>query len=152
MRPIVRGQPDEHTLTVMIHELGHRYWYKFMTEPNRKAWKKLYKAVRDGRAGAAMDDLVQVGKPLPFPVKGRATPPVVERIDEVWQRVHVEGGGVFSLVDVRGFVHDLAVDRVFPSRYAATTVEEFFAECFAYHALGKLSHELEADFARLGEP
>jgi hypothetical protein len=37
----IKNKPENYVTTIVIHELGHRYWYKFMTPANRARFNSL---------------------------------------------------------------------------------------------------------------
>lgn len=159
LRPLLKkGGDDARDLT---HELGHRYWFKFMDTGAINAWEALYDSMKNKGENMATTG-IEVGKPLPIPVKGFDTPPTVLKIE--FGRIYIDDGtGVqdgkpyklntyLPYTSVYSALVNENVRKMFPSNYAATQPEEFFAECFAYYILDQLSPELVADFERIVKP
>jgi hypothetical protein len=121
------GLADLHSLW---HELGHRYWHRFLQPDQRIAWTHQYDFARF--AGAALPKL-EPGTKLPVRVRGYPNGVVVEKV--VGGSVYVQEG--FSL-KLQAVLDHLKKLQKFPTTYASTSSEEYFAECFALYVSGDL--------------
>jgi hypothetical protein len=136
-------------LRSLIHELGHRWWYKFMSPVERKAVTKLYQDMTM-EAEVLSRKLVKmpgVGDPLPIPLAGAKN----EKLTIV-----SDSGGLLGLspdgkrkvkkIDLRNILKRKAVMGYFPTPYSTKDHEEFFSECFSFYVLGKLNPDLSKRF------
>ena len=134
-----KGQDD---LQSLIHELGHRYWFKFCSREQRQATSTLYYQTHSSARSEVR--LPNVGDTLPVKVRGESVPPVVTAKSALYYTL--SSGGQVKIQDVRRLLANTAARAVFPSAYSAKDVEEFFAECFSFYTLGKLKPNLAASF------
>lgn len=125
-------------LRYLLHELGHRYWFKFMPVTGKALIYKLYGDLKYARVPV---ELPKVGEPIPMEFWEEPNPPTVTKIDHKF--IYFSDGKGIKIDAYRKFVQ---IDAVFPSRYSATNEAEFFAECFAFFALGQLKPELKERF------
>lgn len=128
IRPHVKvGSEEAHNL---LHELGHRYWFKEMTRERKSAWASYHMMLGFSRPTVKMPG---PGDVFPIPISGRKEAPIVER---------VEGGSIFFVgggsIDRLKVMKILQRDASYPSPYAATSAEEHFAEAFSMYGLGDL--------------
>lgn len=129
LRPLkVTTKGNTHSL---LHELGHRHWYKFLDSKQKDAIRTLY-----FRLSYARNEGLRVGDVLPVEIRGFPNP-VVVKVDS----------SAYWLND-KDRVSKSKIDKYlnYPSAYASKTVEEFYAECFAFYLMGKLKPELEEKF------
>jgi hypothetical protein len=137
-----KGYDGLHALT---HELGHRYWYKFTSHEVKKSISTLY-AKTKAAAAWTPSWVFSPGDQIPIKVRGVRGTPVVDRVDDTFY--YFTQGGQMAVRDVNRLLLEF---RSFPSMYAASSVEEFFAECFSFYTMGKLKPELTEGFlAALG--
>lgn len=130
---------SEKELVNLIHELGHRYWYKFLGAEAQRQWHSVYTILKR----PVQVKLPEVGEPLGVLVKG-VDNPIVEsygRGNKGVPIVTIVGGQVFSATGVLSILEAEATERKFPTPYSATSVEEFFAEAFAHYIVGDLSED-----------
>ena len=115
---------------LVAHELGHRYWFRFMDQSRRDRVESLYQSLMQEIA-AIPPPALRIGERSPAPLDESGARPVVTEIarsyvvfDNGWERTRrsVE----------RCIAEDFGVGEFFPDWYAKKNVEEFFAECFAY--------------------
>ncbi len=166
-------------LKSFIHELGHRYWYKFSNKAERDEFRKLstepeffqFEVNYDAKMRERMaEEYLTIAKAR---VKRKKIVPSPELVgwlramhargdflplDKLTERIK-EGPAVETeiLKAVRGTKNETLViegeklhDGIAVSEYGATKVEENFAEGFAYYALGKDMHpEMVAFFKAL---
>jgi hypothetical protein len=135
-------------LQSLVHELGHRYWFKFATPDQKKAITTLFyrTGVSAAQVGSALDRLLHTPNPgdkLPFRVRGVKGDPIVDRVEN--ELVYLVGGGRLLARDVSKI---LGVQLAFPTTYASKNVEEFFAECFAFFVHGRLKPDLADAFRK----
>lgn len=134
-----RGIDD---LQSLLHELGHRYWFRFASTSVKQACTRLYSRLKS-LSGVDVE-LPKVGDPVPIPVRGAKTVPIVEKYQG--DRIQISGGG---WIGVRALLEAMRREKIvgkFPTLYSMKDVDEFFAECFAFFALKKLSPELAEKF------
>lgn len=126
----------------LCHELGHRYYFKFLTEEQRKQWRKEFTAISYAPKGKV--ELPKVGGPLGIPVRGRSSMPIVKSYEFTPRGTHIitlEGGGEVSVDQIYKLLVQQAQHRKFPTPYASTNHEEYFAEAFADYVGGDLAPE-----------
>lgn len=131
-------------LQSLIHELGHRYWFKFATSDQKRAVHRLFLEL--SAAPAPKVKRPTVGDELPVPVKGaKGTKFIIVR--DTGDMYETEPKGRFP---VQGVLKLMALaakgETVFPSRYSMTSGEEFFAECFAFYTMGRMKSDLAKKF------
>lgn len=138
-----KGGDDLHSL---IHELGHRYWFKFATAKQKQGIGALFSQLSLTPAPTVARP--KVGDVLPVPVRGaKGTKFVIVKDDGLF--FHTTPPGKF---DARALMKVLTQKAkgtsVFPTTYSMTDVDEFFAECFAHYTLGRLSPALTRQFEK----
>lgn len=137
-----KGYDGLHSLT---HELGHRYWYKFTSPEVKKSVTSLFYKTKAASIRAP-SWVFNPGDQIPIKVRGVRGAPVVDRVDDTFY-YFTQGGQI----PIRNVNLALAEFAAFPSIYASSNVEEFFAECFSFYTMGKLKPELTEGFlAALG--
>lgn len=147
------GLDEVHAL---IHELGHRYWHKFASEPQKKAW-----ALQHIRAASKTIEveLPKVGDELPVSIKGaKGRYPTI---------VAIEPGMFIYAIDIEGSPHTnfISTQKVydfyrerqkatknFPTKYSATDAQEHFCDSVAMLALGNLPDEFAVPFNAIWNP
>ena len=132
-------------LASLIHELGHRYWFRFMPrDQKQKVANLFFKLSSQGRA--TQIERPKVGEPLPIPVRGQKEPPVVTK--DTGRTFELSTGGYVNAESVLKILQQQAAAKggVFPSVYSMKDYDEFFAECFAFYTMGRMKPELEAQF------
>lgn len=153
LRPHLKvGKGELHNF---LHELGHRYWSKFMSRDAKSKWATRHFLMKHGYAGfrpqEVSEDLPEVGKPLPVPMKGmkRGGPPVVMKIDPAFIHVLHEATGREAKIlktEYFKFLRGAAKRAQFPTPYASKDAEEHFCEALALHLMGALSEPHKAAF------
>lgn len=128
MRPETKLGPGE--VASLLHELGHRYWYKFMDSNQQRDWERLYYRVR----GSGKATMPQPGDVLDLSFKGVDPPVVVRTVTPSY--LELENNGLKYRTDK--IMEELGKKADYPSRYAAKNQDEYFAECFAFFAMGIL--------------
>lgn len=132
----------------LIHELGHRYWRKFASEDQKKAWSQYHSELSSKK-----EALPKKGDQLPIVFEG--LPP-----DQRPYITKIEGGRYyFALIfNERYYSHSLTkaeiskfysrrhIAKNFPTPYSSTSDEEHFCESLALLALGNLPDEFEIPF------
>lgn len=134
-----KGYDGLHSLT---HELGHRYWYKFTSPEVKKNIRSLYYETQGANARSP-SWVFNPGDQIPIKVRGVRGTPVVDRVDDTFY--YFTQGGQIAIRDVNRLLLGF---RAFPSMYAASSVEEFFAECFSFFVLGRLKPDLADGFQK----
>ena len=119
----------EQSVRVTIHELGHRYWLKFMDRDAQQAWQKHHSAMSYANPDPVFPE---VGDVLDY-VQGK---PTVSSISQ--GIINFEGGGFVLKGNLVGFLRDRARQLTFPTPYAATNAEEHFCESLSLFCLGDL--------------
>jgi len=141
VRPLERKGLDD--LESLLHELGHRYWYRVMDKTRREAISQIWFDLRSG--SKVVVPPIRVGDPFPIPVQGHRVRPHVVGVDAMNYRLST--GGLVSRRSADEVVKRNLVRGRFPSLYSMKDITEFFAECFAFFVLNrKLSPELSGRF------
>lgn len=148
IRPRTRwGPANEHSLT---HELGHRYWHRFLPASSRAAWKEWDRSLREHTSEAPVNVFPRVGEPVPMRVRGHGNhPPVVTRI--TGNRFFIGPTSFVTRQQIRRF-HAIQAERSkFPTEYAQRTgdAEEHFCEAFAMRVLGTLEGHHLSNFREI---
>lgn len=149
------GMDEVHAL---IHELGHRYWYKFASEPQKKAWNSHH---LQAEAKPVEVELPKVGEELPVAIKGaKGRYPTITLVD-------TRRGRVSYAIDIDGTPHtdSIRIDTVynfyrerqkatknFPTPYSATSAQEHFCDSLAMLAMGNLPDEFAVPFNAIWNP
>jgi hypothetical protein len=126
---------DEHFEHSVIHELGHRYWRKFVSREVKEMWSKHHSEILYGDRKRRPE----VGEVLSF-VKGA---PVVTKV--TWDKVYVSDRESISLKDYQKFMRMMS----FPTLYSEASLEEHFCEALALFCLGKLEGQHLEAFKRI---
>ena len=147
------GMDEVHAL---IHELGHRYWHKFASEPQKKAWDLQH--IRAGMKPVEVE-LPKVGDELPVAIKG-----VKNRYPTI---TLVEPGRLHYTIDIDGRQHTNSIStrtvydfyreqqkqtKNFPTPYSATSAQEHFCDSLAMLAMGNLPDEFAVPFNAIWNP
>lgn len=153
LRPHLKvGKGELHNF---LHELGHRYWGKFMSRDAKSKWATRHFLMKHGYAGfgpqEVSEDLPEIGKPLPIPMKGmkRGGPPVVTKIDPAFIHVLHEATGREAKIlktEYFKFLRGQAKRAQFPTPYASKDAEEHFCEALAMYLMGALADPHKAAF------
>lgn len=140
----------------LIHELGHRYWHRFASEPQKTAWQKVH-----WRAESKPVDLElpKVGEEIPVAIKGvKGRYPTITAVEP--SRIHFT-------IDINGkpYTNSISVMKVqdfyrqkqkasknFPTPYSATSAQEHFCDSLAMLALGNLPDEFAVPFNSVWNP
>ena len=158
VRPKMKRMDATHAF---IHELGHRYWSKFMSPNHKHLWVQYHSSL--SRLGDDVKDWksFEIGDDFPYKLKGLKDPYVlsygatkdillISDEDNHVPLYRVTKGPVKTeFVDLRdnkniGYVktHDMFkaknVADKYPSKYAATDAQEHFCEAFSFMATGDL--------------
>ena len=155
LRNLARKGIDD--LESLVHELGHRYWFKFATPNQKRNISLLYMDLGISARNVRVPDL-KPGDVLPVPVRGLEPPLVITSITPrsyvITPRklpVGVLPGATatVSIDAVQGLMKQKAVTgKLFPTAYSMKNDVEFFAECFAFYVLGKLPKDLVPQFEK----
>jgi hypothetical protein len=140
----------------MIHELGHRYWYKFASEPQKKAWKLLH---LQAETKPVEVELPKVGDEIRVAIKGaKGRYPTIVAVQpgRFLYSIEIDGRATTGLVTSRT-VHEFyreqqKVSKNFPTRYSATSAEEHFCDSLALLAMGNLTNEFAVPFNAIWNP
>jgi hypothetical protein len=119
----------EQGVRATIHEIGHRYWMKFMGRDAQQAWQKHHTAMSDASPDPVFPE---VGDVLDY-VQGK---PTVSSISQ--GIINFEGGGLLLKGNLVGFLRERALKLTFPTPYAATNAQEHFCESLSLFCLGDL--------------
>ena len=131
-------------LFFLVHELGHRYDFKFATAGQKRNIAALYSKLKSDARWVDVPEL-KAGEFLPVNLRGEITP---RKITKVTPLSYELGSGVSVKISaVEGILKRKAVEgKLFPSGYSMKNPTEFFAECFAFYVLGRLSPALAVKF------
>jgi hypothetical protein len=137
LRPQNLGKGEQFNL---IHELGHRYWFKFMPGDGQRQWNTRYFLMKNTNAPKVT--LPEPGQPLGFKIKGLGDEePIVESYGrglDGSRKINLVGGGSVYANAVYAILEKNAITLKFPTPYSATHAEEYFAESFALYVTGDL--------------
>lgn len=139
----------------LIHEYGHRYWFRFASPLTKSNIAMLYSKLATEARRVRVPDL-KVGDILPVPVRGTVPPLVITNITtskyvvkpkKLPIGVLPKSDMMVSISAVESILKRQAVTgKIFPTMYSMKNVEEFFAECFAGMVLGRLPKNLLTEF------
>lgn len=122
----------------VIHELGHRWWAKFLDKMAKTRWVMHHDAV--GRRKSSRN-FPKVGEPLGFRVKKYTEEPIVTSISRGRSGLKFYLNGSTSRhITEKNMKMQLSVME-FPTKYSSTSHEEHFCESFALYCLGMLSED-----------
>jgi len=141
LRTLLRVRTNE--VLTLIHELGHRYWRRFLNAEVKREWLSHHNQISDGRAV-----IPSVGDTIPVKIKGFRGNPTVTRIENSNYYLN-DTKGYLTFRQVYNLMTKLAREANYPSQYASTDPEEHFCESFAMYALGTLSEEHVEAFERI---
>ena len=138
----VRAFPNvnHNEIRSLVHELGHRWWFKFMSTAAKRAITRWYQDLDS----STEIPLSQVGDKLPVPLKGYKDPPTITKIN--WDRYEIDVGGSVKIDVVNKILKGI---RGYPTPYSATNNEEFFAELFCMYLLGTLQPKFLEVFQKI---
>ena len=134
-----KGRGELHNL---VHELGHRYWYRFLGATKQQAIARWF--ARIDRLEGTRTEMPKVGEPMPFEMKGHATPPIIQRIEGT--HFYIDEHGYLKFEAIWKAIREEDRRRKYPTPYSSTNEVEFFAEVFAMYVLGTLPQAFVADF------
>ena len=142
---------SETDVEALVHELGHRWWFKFASQEVKKAWAAHHLEVRYSKGHTGEVQLPKIGDLFLIPVKGYKTPPMVVgyTTNSRGSMIQLEGGGLVSANSVYNVLHDNHEKAKFPTAYSAKDKEEHFAESFCLYVVGKLTYEHLESFERI---
>jgi len=141
LRSLAKKGGDD--LRYLLHELGHRYWSKFLGVAGKALIYKLYSDLKYAKTPV---EIPKVGDRMPFAFPGEKEPSFVVRADSANLYLSKDGTVPDSRVEIASLRKALRIEANFPSTYSAKDEDEFFAECFAFYALGRLKPELRERF------
>lgn len=139
LRPETKFGPGD--VRSLIHELGHRFWFKFATSSVQGTWNQHYSDILYSSGNVQMP---KPGDVLDMPIQGQKEPAIIQGI--TFDKVLLSGGYFIPLKKVRE--HFRAKAR-FPTVYASTSAAEYFAEAFANYVLGNLDSPFKEHFERI---
>ena len=138
------GRGDLHHL---CHELGHRYWHRFLGTNGQYANDVLFNNLGHGMLEPVK--MPEVGEHLPFLLKGFPddNQPVIARY--MGDRIYLSTDGYVGFKMVWDHLERMQKESKYPTPYSASKATEFFPECFAMYALGTLPAEYVPAFERV---
>ena len=152
IRPQTRfGPASEHSLA---HELGHRYWHKFMSSRVQAGWIDWDRGLRATAKATKAGNVIypRVGQNLPMPIQGSAAPRVL-RIEQAGneQRFYISRGEYLTDRQIRKFYAMQARDGMFPTTYSmqSNDHEEHFSEAFGLRILNQLEEPHRSKFREI---
>lgn len=125
----------------LIHELGHRFWFKFTTSSVQGTWNRHYENLRYSSGAVQMP---KPGEVLDLAITGKKEPSVVKEI--TYDKVILTNGYYIPLKKLRELLQARAS---FPTVYSSTSPAEYFADAFALYVLGKLDSPFKEHFERI---
>ena len=153
-RPTKKWGMDE--VEVLLHELGHRYWRKFVSKDKKHEWFLHHLSV-SGRNVDFEVAMPEVGDALRLriPRMPRGWRPVVSRIEdgEYWFTLPNGSERSHSVFSMRKFLYAQARNEAkqskYPTAYSATNQEEHFCEAVSLMSVGKLPPVHSGPFAEI---
>ena len=137
------------------HELGHRYWLKFMPGALKIAWHVHHNQISGKTPSYSMPN---AGEPMPLKIKGIKGYPTILKIEnqKYWFEAPLGRDPQPHLlaVPVMAIARALADEKRkigFPTRYAAKNAEEHFCESLGLRIAGQLKDEHLKAFEVLAE-
>lgn len=158
LRPLLKfGRGEVHNL---IHELGHRYWGKFLSPMSKKEWFRYHSSFGEGAVGettAETTEMIEkleklkVGDVFPVEITGfvRSGPPKVIEVSPSGWTIENRKGKKARVPKQHMYRYLMKSDAIkqkrqaFPTPYASTDPIEHFCEAFAMAAMGQLNKEQE---------
>jgi len=136
-----RGMSNTRTgyVHVLIHELGHRCWRKFVPEDVKKDWLLWFRTIDNQRASYKWPP--EVGDVLPWTTEDGSQVKVLKIIHQRSGWFYVTavtssgGNRGWPSASLKG---ELEKATKFPTRYSSTNKEEFFCEAIASYIRGDL--------------
>ena len=125
---------DKEILSSLIHEFGHRYWQKFMSDDVKQIWNLRHEYL-SGEKRIIPDPIV--GQPIPG-VKG--SPRLVEKRVNRNGRIEfrTENNGIVDYVQWKHYMESVERERDFPTPYAVTNPIEHFCDALGMYCTGTL--------------
>lgn len=121
----------------LIHELGHRWYNRFLDSGVKSRWAEHHRRLRRKKSDYPMP---HVGDPLGIQVRGhRGKDLIVERIEgaEPFRRFYFTATRYMPEEQLA----KIFKRKNFPTAYASTDHEEHFCESFAMYCLGTLNQD-----------
>ena len=147
------GMDEVHAL---IHELGHRYWHKFASEPQKRAWNSLHMRAEMKPVEV---ELPKVGEEIPVAIKGaKGRYPTITLVEPGRLHYSIDLGGVpytnsIATRQVHTFFYEKQkAAKNFPTPYSATSAQEHFCDSLAMLAMGNLPDEFAVPFNSVWNP
>lgn len=138
----VRDVP-QYNITVtenLVHELGHRYWNKFASGKDKRAWSDFYYEI--GRN--APPPRIGVGAKF---MSGNQTLTIKSiDIDKVFVEESTNPKEYFRVMDVIRALGKQGTFTQYPTPYASVDFEEFFCESLRLYALDRLKEPFKERF------
>lgn len=126
---IIRTSGDKSSLEIFIHELGHRWYYKFASKQQIKAFKELYDNCNGKHIHLKEGDRVKYKSGKEYIFKGK------EWGSLIMHDINDNEDYCFKLISTRSMteINGQKVEKYnFPSNYSKTKFTEFIAECIEY--------------------
>lgn len=142
-----KGMTNDRTgyIHVLIHELGHRCFKKFITNEFKNEWRVYYNELK--RKPAQYKWPLETGDQVPFSVKGHKGETIhfaMERNGYYYFYGSKDPRNIFNMGDERNILRILTSrgkGANFPSNYSMTNYEEFYCETVAFYLRGDLSND-----------
>lgn len=140
----------------LVHELGHRYWHKFASEPQKSAWNSQHMRAEMKHVEV---ELPKVGEEIPVSIKGaKGRYPTIVAVEPGLLRYSIDIDGTLytnsiSTRSVYNFFYEKQKgSKNFPTPYSATSAQEHFCEALSLLALGNLPDEFAVPFNSIWNP
>lgn len=167
LRPLLKaGMDATHSLA---HEIGHRYWRKFVPREVQSQWVRYHNGKRYERPDVKEQTqevmrTIRPGEPFPIPVQGmkRGGPPIIVGLENtdnprraavVVEMPRGKKKGEQARIPLGRLIDFLMKQESrkisFPTDYASTSPEEHFAESFAMYAMKKLAGPHKENFQNI---
>lgn len=136
-------------LNNLIHELGHRYIFKFMPRSTYAIWVRYHDSLKHKQIEVNVGDL-KVGDPMPFKIAGVKGVPTIQKIEN--GKVYFTDTKFALEAIVKGWLRESArAGQRYPTLYSAKSADEHFCDSLALYAMGSLKEPFLTPFKTIVE-
>lgn len=145
VRPFKNVGVDE--IQSLVHEFGHRYLRKFADQQPQMDWVRHHASLSRNQQKVEMP---KPGDPLPVPLQGSKTIPIITKIDQ-GVKLELDTGGFIKWDSLYLLLKKKSEQAQYPTNYAATDSSEHFCESLGLRAVGQLKGIHLTAFQRIWE-
>ena len=134
----------------LIHELGHRYIFRFLPSSTYALWVSYHNSLATKRIDVDVDDL-KVGDQMPFKIKGIKGIPTIQKIEggkyNPEDYVYFTDTAAVPVSHVQTWLRDAArSSQRYPTAYSAKSPDEHLCDSLALYAMGQLKEPFLSAF------